>query len=375
MADVALFYDELDVRARLSIPPSDSTTAARCLCKILPLFIAVLLERTALHSLELRPDSFDWGRAVSGAAAYDAFARYLSPDRLALARPGICSATWPKSTSTQLIYRHRRTSASTDRGSLTFTFTGGQVAQNNSLRILCFLIPTFFATLGARETPAQIVIWNVGQGQWVTIREQDRCWHLDMGGEFAPWPKIIEACRDALNLVSVSHWDSDHLSFVGRAQSALPNICLLHRPPGQPGDGQRRASIKSKAIDRLPPCATASPFNRWVNVRARTSNDNSQVLHWHGLLAPGDSSAKVENKWAVQLKGLAQIQVLILGHHGSRTSTSELLLSRLPNLRLAIASARANRYGHPHPEVLQRLRARRTPVLQTQDWGHIHLYL
>ncbi|MBK7961611.1 MAG: hypothetical protein IPK04_10715 [Bdellovibrionales bacterium] len=85
----------------------------------------------------------------------------------------------------------------------------------------------------------------------------------------------------------------------------------------------------------------------------------------------------MEKIWAANLTNLEtkQIKVLILGHHGSKTSTSEALLQRLPRLKFAIATARESRYGHPHFVVLNRLRQHRIPILRTEDWGHIGLEL
>lgn len=94
-----------------------------------------------------------------------------------------------------------------------------------------------------------------------------------------------------------------------------------------------------------------------------------------GVLAPGDSSTRAETTWASTLRNLEETRYLIVGHHGSRTSTGEHLLKRLSRLRLAIASARQRRFGHPHPEVLERLSRHHIPLLRTEDWGNIHIVL
>lgn len=73
--------------------------------------------------------------------------------------------------------------------------------------------------------------------------------------------------------------------------------------------------------------------------------------------------------WGPQLPKAHKI-VLILGHHGSKSSTSEYLLNNL-SIRQSISSARWKRYHHPHPQVLARLQIKKIPNLRTEDWGHI----
>jgi competence protein ComEC len=232
-----------------------------------------------------------------------------------------------------------------------------------------FLIAFFFGTLGSRDVPPELIVWNVGQGQWATIDDGEICWHLDMGGEFAPWKQIRARCREKENRVSLSHWDSDHLVFLGPSRSHLPNLCLLNRPEG------RGSPRKEALLDAVPVCGARSPFAQWSAPAGRSANDKSRVVLWRGVLAPGDSTRAEEKKWLHELPGLESTRLLILGHHGSRTSTSTALLRRLKNLRVAIASARRRRYGHPHAEVVNELIEARVPLLRTEEWGAIHFRL
>lgn len=89
------------------------------------------------------------------------------------------------------------------------------------------------------------------------------------------------------------------------------------------------------------------------------------------VLLPGDSIASEEKKWGLFVRK-HPITLLVLGHHGSRTSTSEALLKNLPHLKQAIASARREVYGHPHKTVLKRLKKNGVAVIATEDWGSLH---
>jgi len=104
------------------------------------------------------------------------------------------------------------------------------------------------------------------------------------------------------------------------------------------------------------------------------ANDLSVVLllEWGAFraLLTGDAPQAVEN--ALARTGLLEdIDVLKVGHHGSRTSTgSALLRATLPEVAL-ISAGRDNGFGHPHAEVLDRLAAHGVRVLRTDRDGTI----
>lgn len=92
----------------------------------------------------------------------------------------------------------------------------------------------------------------------------------------------------------------------------------------------------------------------------------------NSFLFTGDSSLYAENlmEWNEKEKTL-HADVLKLGHHGSRTSSSLLWLEKV-NPRVAIISAgKNNHYGHPHKEVLERLSIRHIPFISTYEKGNI----
>lgn len=240
-------------------------------------------------------------------------------------------------------------------------------------RACVFLIVLLLAKTLAPENRARWIVWNVGQGQWATVILDGECRHYDMGGERAPWSRIMNACRNFQNSVHLSHWDSDHINFTSRANYFLPNLCRSRLPGGNPSEHKRRM------VGRVPECGTYRPpeFQEWrpESGHRRASNDESAIALDHQALLPGDSPKNMEQRWASELKKIQTAKFLVLGHHGSRTSTSPLLLNRLPQLKLAIASARKRRYGHPHRETIDLLRSRRIPLLTTEEWGTIQIWL
>jgi competence protein ComEC len=57
--------------------------------------------------------------------------------------------------------------------------------------------------------------------------------------------------------------------------------------------------------------------------------------------------------------------VLKVGHHGSRTSSTETFLEAVSPSVALISAGFENSFGHPHPDVLGRLSARHAAILRT----------
>ncbi len=71
------------------------------------------------------------------------------------------------------------------------------------------------------------------------------------------------------------------------------------------------------------------------------------------LLLTGDAESPVERKIVQNFD--IDIEVLKVGHHGSRTSTTQELISDFKPELAVIQVGEKNRYNHPSPEVIQRL--------------------
>lgn len=220
-----------------------------------------------------------------------------------------------------------------------------------------------------RDVRSFFVVWNVGQGQWSTLVDESSCHHFDMGGERNPLSRVRRLCRGKSNIISLSHWDLDHVGFLQRARSQLPRACIETAPLGT------SSARKMKMVASYPRCAldgTSKELTEFTSADlTKKTNDLSHVfLARNQILIPGDSTAHQEKIWS-HAANLQHVRLLLIGHHGSRTSTSAELLTQLRGLKTAVASARFAKYGHPHQEVVQRLSQLRVPLLKTEDWGNI----
>lgn len=232
-----------------------------------------------------------------------------------------------------------------------------------------FWICLFKMTLAqAPDHQDYFVIRYVGQGLWTTHIQNDICEHYDFGGEIFLSTKLkkqfIFQCYNKLNILHLSHADWDHFSFLELITLNSKKTCW----------GTRPAESLKKEPHGIPYCTQNKNHILFYDSQKSNRNDRSSVQLVNSFLIPGDSSIKMEKIWSQRLNAHAKaIKYLLLGHHGSRTSTGDELLRQLPKLKLAIASARFQKYRHPHSEVSKKLREHKVPLIKTEDWGDIQI--
>ena len=111
-----------------------------------------------------------------------------------------------------------------------------------------------------------------------------------------------------------------------------------------------------------------------INKKGMSTHDEMVVARLvygnNSFLLTGDMEDNLES-FLLSFGGSIKSDVLKVGHHGSKTSTSEKFLG-LVNPGLAIISAgKNNKYGHPHQEVTERLAKFEIPTLRTDEKGTI----
>lgn len=89
------------------------------------------------------------------------------------------------------------------------------------------------------------------------------------------------------------------------------------------------------------------------------------------FLLTGDAPQNIE-EYLARLDGKRlDVDVLKVGHHGSRTSTGETLVGFASPEYAVISAGRDNKYGHPHQEILDRLKQFEAETLGTYEKGTI----
>ncbi len=104
-------------------------------------------------------------------------------------------------------------------------------------------------------------------------------------------------------------------------------------------------------------------------------NDTSVVVQFlyqgSSFLFPGDISSAVEQRLAAVYGEGISSDVLKVSHHGSSSASSEVFLKTVRPQYGIISVGRGNQYGHPHAEVLRRLRQEGVWVMRTDEEGDI----
>jgi competence protein ComEC len=93
------------------------------------------------------------------------------------------------------------------------------------------------------------------------------------------------------------------------------------------------------------------------------------------VLLPGDIEAPAERELARRLGDGLSAPVLVAPHHGSRSSSTRMLLEAAAPSIVLVPSGYRNRFGFPHKEVLGRYRARGIAVHDTGCSGAIRVRL
>lgn len=231
------------------------------------------------------------------------------------------------------------------------------------------LLPLILFSLDA-VSKTELVVWNVGQGSWATEFNSDTCVHYDMGGERSVPLKKFEICKNRLNIIALSHLDFDHISFLKSTLLFFPQKCFASTPddPRAPRIFKSYLSIRKCEKSEMDPKISMI----WDAPKNRDPNATSDVFFSKKFqtIFPGDLPKKFEKKW--KDAEVSRTKILILGHHGSRTSTKISTLRKMKNLNMTIASARFIKYRHPHKDTVKILKKMNLPLLKTEDWGNIH---
>ena len=231
----------------------------------------------------------------------------------------------------------------------------------------------------------RVTALDVGQGQAVLLQSHGKTFLIDCGGEYADdvADKVAETllsqgigCVDG---IVVSHFDADH---VNGLQYLLTRIETrnLYLPFVEDPDGT------GKCLEEMCPDATVwakddlvlsfenTNLTIFAPLSYKSGNESSMCVLFRtencAILITGDRGEQTE-KLLLQRHDIGKLDVLVVGHHGAKTSTSEALLAATMPEYAIISVGEGNSYGHPADEVLQRLEKYNCKILRTDLHGTI----
>jgi competence protein ComEC len=210
-------------------------------------------------------------------------------------------------------------------------------------------------------------------------------------GEEAVSPYLWSRGFKKLDVVALTHAHQDHL---GGLTAILENFRVGRLWIGRQVSSRALHQLEEVAQERGIPVEHAlrgKSFN-WDGVAGaflwpddtsedmatETKNDDSLVLRLHyrsrNFLLPGDAERQAEQQilTANSMEALRS-DVLKVGHHGGKNSTTQEFLSAVHPQVGIISVGATNSYGHPSPELLEQLEAAGVRILRTDRDGAVHV--
>ena len=213
----------------------------------------------------------------------------------------------------------------------------------------------------------RIIFCDVGQGDGMIIMQGDFEVVVDVGpengkmgiclGKYLPfWDKKLEG-------VIITHGDSDHAGGLKQIEKSYQIEQKMYTGELLKND---RLVYKMIQIDVRNPEELSGDSNADSLVLLVTINNKKFLLM-------ADVPSEVEQKM-VWRNELSKVDVLKVGHHGSRESTSEELLKATRPETAIISVWKNNKFGHPTKEVLERLKNAEVEIKRTDEKGDILFY-
>ena len=259
------------------------------------------------------------------------------------------------------------------------------------LALMMLLTMTSCAAPDAAETDDKLtlVAFNVGKADALLLTSGDTAYLIDTGTEdsWADLSRALEALGVThLTGVIVTHMDKDH--YGGAKQLAESDIAIdgwyaswaWEKEKWKKHPVVKAAAVRGEEITLLKPGDTLSDGLLTVigpiQEREESENDNSLVLVASGgggkMLLTGDMEYDEEND-LLAAGVIPSCDVLKVGHHGSKTSSTEAFLNAVHPEIAVIEVGADNSYGHPSQKVLDRLDALGSRVYRTDISGNIVL--
>lgn len=203
---------------------------------------------------------------------------------------------------------------------------------------------------------------NVGQGDSILIQNRTKTVLIDTGGN-SQFDMATETLIPFFHKIGVNHIDllvttHDDFDHAGAAYSLVENFNV-----------KKYYHLRSDF-----PCQVGDIYLNNINQYDGDENDSSLVFlidfmskKW---LLTGDASIASEN-YIISSGIDIDCDILKVGHHGSKTSTSEAFIKATTPMEAIISCGATNKYGHPNKEVVDRLTKHGVKIHRTDLEGTI----
>lgn len=243
-----------------------------------------------------------------------------------------------------------------------------------------------------------LTILDVGQGDSIVLRSGKYCFLVDGGsssekqvGTYRILPYLKSQGVQNLDGIIITHMDEDHmngilelLEKVEKRESVI-RIQRLFLPLWMKGSGEeihfldsaKRAGVSICYIqkgDRIQKgdfyMEVLHPDESGGDGNAGSVTLSVRYQGFHALLT-GDLEGRGEEQ---VMQELAAYDYLKVAHHGSKNSTSMEFLDKVNPQIAVISCGKKNYYGHPHEDLLERLKSKNIKIFITPDCGAINFW-
>jgi competence protein ComEC len=271
--------------------------------------------------------------------------------------------------------------------------TSGKSARIGLLALMVAILGllVIFLQPHAVTDSTKVHMLDVGQGDSFLIEASNGVQMLIDGGKDAAvlseLSKVMKWNDRTIDVVLATHPDMDHIGGLDEVLKRYKVHLFLTSEVG--GGTEEYKHLMALVGDKHVPAyfvrqgmkLALSPIDTFTvlfpdrDVKGWETNTGSVVGKFasrdRSILFTGDSPASIEQYLAATIPSELDVDILKLGHHGSRTSTTAALL-KIVTPELALVSAgKSNSYGHPHKEVLDLLKQFNIPHLSTQTEGTV----
>ena len=228
---------------------------------------------------------------------------------------------------------------------------------------ICFLSLYFFPI--KNSISEEVCFVNVGQGDCCFIRKKNTVIFIDTGGlkykdlaNSSLIPFLKKKRIYDIDLVITTHDDFDHN---GALSSLKKNFKVRQVMTNITFHDIRYGNLQ------------LVNYNHHIG-QGKDDNENSLVIGFNlgkkDYLITGDASKEIENYMMNDYKNIP-CDILKVGHHGSKTSTSDAFIKWLHPEVGIISCGKNNSYGHPHNEVIKILKNNHVQIRRTDIEGTI----
>ncbi len=225
----------------------------------------------------------------------------------------------------------------------------------------------------------RFTVLNVGQGQCLLLQSEGRTYMVDCGGDSDE--ETADLAAEALLSQGVAkldgliltHCDRDHAGAAGNLLSRV-DAELLILPPDAYDLALKTEGQAVYATDDLELTYGSTRICIFSGTYPGNGNENSLCVLFDtekcDILITGDRNGFGERS-LLRNAAIPEVDILVAGHHGSKNSTCEELLAAVKPDAVCISVGLDNSYGHPAPELLERLGKFGCTVYRTDLHGDI----